>query len=119
MEPNLDSLFYAWRVAGVTLGIRVESPYWSDTKVGGRVCCIAHLPDFGSPRGMLIGVVTGPEFETDEAVIRLAEDLGKYYSFINASVYEKYNECIFREALEDWGYWGSLEDRPQWLPNQP
>ena len=77
--------------------------------------CVAHLPDFGSPKGMLIGGVIGPNFETDRTIKRVANELGKYCSFINIKVYTKYEEAVFKEALRDWGYWGADDQRPRWL----
>jgi hypothetical protein len=38
-----------------------------------------------------------------------------FYSFINAQIYEHYNEETFKEALVDWGYFGDETRRPSWL----
>ena len=105
----------AWLEASRYLRIKVCAPY--ELRVGGEsVDCLAFLPDFGGPKGMVIGTTLAPDFETDSDLIELAKKNGLYFSFINPAGYASYDESTFTEALIDWGFFGSLENRPNWFP---
>jgi hypothetical protein len=64
---------------------------------------------------MVIGLTSRPAYEIDKEVKSAAEAQGLFYTFINADVYEYYNEHVFKEALVDWGFFGSDDHRPDWL----
>jgi len=82
---------------------------------GQAVLCSAYLPDFGGPAGMVFGLLEGPDHEVDKRLSSAADAQGLYHSFINAEVYESYDEEVFKEALTDWGFFGDEERRPVWL----
>ena len=125
-EEERKKVCDAWRVAASALSIRVEVPHLLKTLDGEEVLCVAHLPDFGGPSGMVIGLTT---YNNDKAVISAAKSRGLYWSFINPKVYERYDEEVFmpyvinrwsacarpREALADWGFFGKEDHRPGWL----
>jgi hypothetical protein len=105
----------AWRIAANALSVRIEAPFTLKTKDAEEVLTMAHLPDFGGPRGMIIGLLSRPAYTTDKGVKSAAESLGLYYSLINPEVYERYDEEVFKEALADWGFFGNEDRRPKWL----
>jgi hypothetical protein len=111
-EEERKKVCDAWRVAASALSIRVEVPHLLKTLDGEEVLCVAHLPDFGGPSGMVIGLTT---YNNDKAVISAAKSRGLYWSFINPKVYERYDEEVFKEALADWGFFGKEDHRPGWL----
>lgn len=115
MNNDLNLILEAWIHAGIKLGVRVEAPYYAFTIDGMKVPCVAHLPDFGSSNGMLIGLVLAPDFEVDKKIKDVARELKKYCTFINAKIYAKYDETVFKEALADWDFWGEEMNRPAWL----
>ena len=119
MSTNISQLCKSWKSAGVALGFRIDTPYISTTIEGREVLCVAHIPDFGSPNGMVVGAVFGPTYNIDTSVKQIAKEQGKYCSFINAKVYEEYDLEVFKEALIDWGFWGIEERRPIWLKSEP
>lgn len=107
----------AWLTAGRLLGIRITAPF--TLRVGAQsVDCIAFLPDFGRDRGTVIGGVAGPAFQTDAVLWQCAKAAGVYCSFVNMTLYSEYSEARFKEALEDWGYYGPESLRPEWLTRQ-
>lgn len=115
-ESEETELLQAWREAASSLSVRVEAPYIIKAANGEAIECVAYLPDFGGPKGMVIGIIAPPEFQTNSALKLAAESLELFYSFINRDVYRKYQEEIFKEALRDWGYQGSESLRPFWVP---
>jgi len=88
---------------------------------GIEVSCVAHLPDFGSPNGMVIGFIHHPDYGVDTRLKLAAESQGLFCSFINYKVYGHYNEEVFKEALADWGFFGDETLRPSWMadPKEP
>lgn len=104
----------AWTVASKLLGIRIVVPFTLSNE-NEFVECIAFLPDFGSPRGMVLGLTTPPEFKTDAVLIKCAKKRKLFYSFINPAIYSTYDEKRFKEVLTDWGFFGPIEKRPAWL----
>ena len=119
MEPGDQSILSAvWRSAAEVLSIRIEAPYLLKAKNGAKIHCIAYLPDFGSPNGMVIGFTCGPSYEIDKALKSAAEAQNVFCSFVNFEAYKIYNEEVFKEALSDWGFYGTKTLRPSWLSKQ-
>jgi len=85
-EERQNALCSGWRTAASVLLIRIEAPYVLKNANGTEVRCIAHLPDFGSSKGMVIGHTTRPGYEVDGALKSAAESRGLFYTFINADV---------------------------------
>jgi hypothetical protein len=115
-KENRKMVSDAWRIAAKALSIDIEAPYLIRTSDGKKVSCIAHLPDFGGPTGMVIGLWSGSAHKTHEPLILAARSLELYCSLINAEIYNSYDEETFKEALTDWGFFGNEDHRPNWLP---
>jgi hypothetical protein len=66
---------------------------------------------------MVVGGMNLPEVPPDDRLQSLAEERGLYFSFVNASAFatRQVPEKVFKEAFEDWGYYGPPEARPPWL----
>jgi hypothetical protein len=114
-EAKMKMVGDAWRIAASALSFRIEAPHLIRATNGKQIPCVAFLPDFGSRNGMVIGLILGPTYKPDKELTLGAESLGMFCSFINAAVYERYNEEKFKEALVDWGYFGDESRRPNWL----
>jgi hypothetical protein len=117
-EEERARVHNAWRVAANALSIKVEAPYLLKGVDGKEVLCAAYLPDFGDPRGMVVGLLDLVTCKNDKGIKLAAESRGLFFSFINPEVYERYDEQVFKEALADWGFFGSEDQRPDWLPKQ-
>lgn len=117
-DKQLEELIAAWVLASERLAIRVVAPF--DFKVGATLYkCIAYLPDFGSPKGMLVQATFPPNFATDEALASNARKVGYYITFVNANSYSTFDLQEFQDALKDWGFYGSPAICPEWIGNSP
>lgn len=115
-EEEKERVYRAWRIAADALSITVEAPYVLNAPNCGKVLFAAYLPDFGTSQGMVIGLLGRPTYMRDKALLSAAKSRGLYSSFISAEIYARYDEEVFKEALTDWGFFGSEERRPNWLP---
>ncbi len=104
----------AWRTASELLDIEVTAPFTLRAGVK-PVHCVAFLPHFGSPRGVVVGAAEPPGFDTDPELVKQAEKAGFFYSFINTEIFTDYDERRFKETLKDWGFFGPMARRPHWL----
>lgn len=104
-----------WHDACRKLGVKAVAPF-SLGEGAASVACLAFLPDFGGPSGMIVGGMDLPEIVPDDALQRLAKTKGLYLSFVNVSAFadREVAEPVFKEALNDWGYFGILENCPNW-----
>jgi hypothetical protein len=89
----------AWREAATRLQIRVIAPFELTLADADVLEVEAFLPDFGGPRGMLAISME------DEARGRRAAAAGLYVSILGLD-YRHFDEALFRETLDDWGFSG-------------
>jgi hypothetical protein len=100
---NITKARETWILASKELGFRILTPY--DLNCSGmKKEVFAFIPDYGGPMGMVINLISSPEFNTDSEIIDCAKIYGYYYSFINVEFCLTYNETYFKECLSDWGY---------------
>lgn len=64
----------------------------------------AYLPNFGGVNGMLVGSME----------CSYPESGSLYRSLLNPVAYLGTTKETLMEALNDWGWFGSIEDRPAW-----
>jgi len=112
---ELKRLSSTWRVAAEELSFRIEAPYSFKGTPNSNVSCVAFLPDFGGPKGMVVDLLDDPPYERGSPIRLSAEANGMFCSFINPKVYEKFDAEEFKEALTDWGFFGPNGDRPNWM----
>lgn len=97
----------AWRMAANELRLNIEVPFF--LSVENRLFEFPlHIKDFGGKKGMLVL----PENYTEE-YFNIAREQGYFYSALSVS-YNKYNRELFIETLEDWGYFGDTDNKPNW-----
>jgi hypothetical protein len=111
LNELLDQLEEAWRAAGCELGISIDVPFF----LNGTERCVARLPDFGGPNGMLIGAIFRPKFAMSQSLQTLAAGSGYYVSIVNAEQYAAFDALKYQEALNDWGYFGPPLSKPAWI----
>jgi hypothetical protein len=102
----------AWREAGARLMIRVVAPWNVALPDGGNVEVEVFLPDFGGPGG-IVAVALHDEVRGKRAAG------GPHYLSLLGSDYRYFNEALFRETLDDWGWFGPDSDRPTWYTGRP
>jgi hypothetical protein len=114
-QATLNRASRTWRDACRKLGVEVVAPF-TVAEEGTSVACLAFLPDFGGPNGMVIGGMNLPEIVPDDTLQRLTKRKGLWLSFVNVSAFagREVAEAVFKEALNDWGYFGPLENCPDW-----
>lgn len=112
-EMKRRSIQEFWRRAQYELGVRVVVPFAFEVE-GRRHECSALVPDFGSPVGIaLVGFEPGATIHAElEASLK---KLGQPYSLLNVDVYAEYSATLAMETLEDWGYFGTDNQRPPWF----
>lgn len=103
-----------WRFAANDLRIKVEAPF-SFVSRGADYNCVAYLPDFGTPDGMIIELVCAPHYVPDPVFQSAVEAVGLHCSFISYDFYKQYDEREYKAALRDWGFLGLAELRPPWI----
>ena len=69
---------------------------------------IGHVVHFGSPQGCV------PLFmSAHPSLVAAVGDAGFYVSLLFGG-YASYDAQLFRDTLNDWGYFGPKENRPAW-----
>jgi len=102
----------AWREAGARLSIRVVAPFVLELPDGSSVEAEAFLPDFGGPNGALCIALD------DEARAKRARASPLFVSLLGPG-YRRFDETLFRETLDDWGWYGPEAERPPWYTGRP
>ncbi len=113
MEDEIRQVRYLWAVAKRNLGVRAVIPYELKSAAF-AITCDVYLPDFGGKGGIAVCArYSVDHIDFDHKLLRLARDNGMTCSIMRVS--PQYREDEFREALEDWGYYGPPEQRPSWM----
>ncbi len=106
----------SWRKVCERLQVKIVAPYILEIERE-SVVCIAFLPDFGGQNGIVIGAMDLPRVGTDQHLENLVKRKGLCYSFVNAPAFARadVDDKVFKEALEDWGYYGPHDKCPAWF----
>lgn len=103
-----NTLAAVWQQASKALGINVIAPF-GFTIEGRCHFCVALLPDFSGPNGIVLVGISPPDFDTDSAFVTDAKHVSLCWSFLNTDGHLDYNESVMKEALSDWGYLGNTQ----------
>ena len=98
---KIETVRKNWQLASEKLKFKLISPYKVNLGNGEKQF-FAYLPDYGSSNGMVLGLTSAPEFNTDSELIKWAKQNECFYSFLNVDNYYTYDEDVFLEALQDW-----------------
>ena len=104
----------AWQVAADELGIQVTSPFTLDDD-SGSIVCPAMISGFGSPLGTVILPLDSPD---RERLPSAAQRVGYSYSLLGRP-YDRFDRDFFIETLNDWGWKGDPDNRPDWCTDEP
>lgn len=102
------NLILAWKEASKDLGIQIEIPFVIKTDNMSEIRFELLIKEFGSKNGTLIMTTD------DMSDFNKAEKFGFYCSALNPFHYDIYKRERFVETLTDWGYYGQVENKPQW-----
>ncbi len=108
----LDHMTAVWRQAAQDLGFEFIAPFTLPD--GGRTLSYLGLvPQFGSPKGML--VIVGLHYDDH---VRVAQQYRYGYSCFSEHS-EPYDREGFIDVLNDWGWSGSPDTAPSWYTGEP
>ncbi|MBA4388879.1 MAG: hypothetical protein C0404_12925 [Verrucomicrobia bacterium] len=119
MKSNDSEVSLAWRKAGEVLHIRVEAPFVLKASDGTYCHFAVYLPDFGGKKEAVLLVAESPAFEHDVKAEACAKQHGYWYSTINRDSYGTFDRESFVATLDDFLYFGSPEDKPDWYTGRP
>jgi hypothetical protein len=95
-----------WQQAAADLGFKFVAPFFLQSS-NGHFQYFGHLPEFGSPKGLVI--IVGHE----EALCQAAREEGLIYSCLIDGV-GSYDRETFIATLNDWGWHGPAGAEPNW-----
>ena len=99
----------AWRKAEQDLGIKINPEFTLRLKDRTRTfLCIEH---FGGPKGTIAASLD------DTADFKELTELGFYCSAL-ADSYSTYDRDLFVDTLNDWGFFGKINEKPSWYTGQ-
>jgi hypothetical protein len=115
-QARFNHAAQVWQKACDKLGVKIITPFLLKAE-DETINCLEFLPDFGGNQGMVIGAMDLPEVATDDRYFRLARKKNLFCSIINVNAYAKneVDETVFKEALNDWGFFGNRDDCPAWF----
>ena len=102
----MNKLIEAWKVASVELGIKIKTDFFIQLE-NEKINFDLLIENFGSKNGTVIFTV---ENMND---LEKAKKYGFYCSALSLT-YRNYNREIFIETLNDWGYFGLIDEKPDW-----
>jgi|SRR5690606_22244507 len=92
----------SWIKASEELKFKIVTPF--NTLIEDKETSLfAYLPQYGSPKGMIVELTEEPEFLTNSEVIKWAKQNEHFYSFINIDSYLNFDKDFFAGTLDDWG----------------
>ena len=99
----ISAISEAWQQAASDLGIRVQAPYSLNANDGPTIQFEALICDFGGPKGVLITTVG------EDTKFAAATEAGFFCSQLNPDSYSSYVPELFRDTLDDWGWFVVLD----------
>jgi hypothetical protein len=109
MSHDEQMILDACLAASVELGVRIVAPFHLADVDGSAVEFIAHFPEFGSPKGMVVC-----HFRDWPAKQVVATRHGLYCSGLHPDSYSRYDRATFVDGFEEWAWQGSAANRPGW-----
>lgn len=114
-DPENTAMAKAWQMAAEDLGIEFISPFSLKPNAEKEYWIAGFLPHFGSKKGTVIISRFDIMEEDDKDVDQIVENEGYYFSGLNPIYYEKYDRENFMTTLNDWGWFGSMQEKPTWF----
>jgi hypothetical protein len=103
-QSALDqAMISAWHEAAADLGFRLQAPYDAGGGAEDAIWVEGFLPDFSTPNGMIFTAYDEWPMDTD------------YWCSGLTSSYHRYDRAHFIDTLQDWGWCGAPDEKPEWL----
>ncbi len=106
----MESIIAAWKKAALELNLELEIPFYYGSNIEKPKLGLI-VKQFGSKLGTLILDIDDFDGIEELEPVRI---LGYYCSALNSEAYENFEREIFIETLTDWGYYGQIDDKPDW-----
>ena len=106
----IADLVAAFREASSQLRFEFEASFPVTLPDGSVVESIGRLPQFGSARGALL---FAEQNRPSAASLAALKEMG-YFASVLFESYGHFDERLFAETLDDWGFFGTEKDRPAW-----
>ena len=108
-QNNIDNdVLNAWRLAAKDLGLKIHSPFTLKIDTGEELEYGMLIENFGGDQGVLV-LTQFEKIDDDEP-----EMYGYFSSALSPESYDKYDRGKFIETLTEWGYYGAVENKPDW-----
>lgn len=109
----MEDIIRAWQKAAVDLDLKIHCPF-TFYDANGQGCQFEIvIENFGSKKGAIIMSLD----KVNDIII--PQKLGVFFSQVNPEIYGEYDRENFIDTLIDWGYFGTLQDKPEWYPGDP
>ncbi len=106
-EMKENEMVQSWHEAAKDLNVDIQSPFTFLTNERELTFQLL-IKNFGSRNGTLV-------YSTDRMdSIDVPQKYGYYCSVLNPLSYNNYDRELFIETLNDWGFYGNKEDKPEW-----
>jgi hypothetical protein len=110
----VSSITSAFSVASQRLGFAFEPAFVLTLPSGKVITTLGLVHGFGSKAGTLLFFESSAPSQEEQAEIKA---MGYYFSVLFPS-YSTYDEALFKDALDDWQYFGRESNRPSWFTGQ-
>ena len=107
----VEAMLSTWREAASDLSVQFTAPFALHGAMG-EVSCFGHLPEFGSPRGIVVFTA----FDAEHC--KLAQSQGYAFSCTTENA-EPYDREGFEDMLNDWGWSVEGREPPSWYSGKP
>ncbi|MGI8602481.1 MAG: hypothetical protein ACR2OZ_05730 [Verrucomicrobiales bacterium] len=109
MAEIAENIVMAWQQAAREFGLQFTAPYHYVLPDERRANYLGLVHGFGRPRGTLLRVLQLGELSG-------LEPLDEHFVVAKlGSRHAAFHRWLFLETLREWGWCGTLADRPHWL----
>ena len=115
MAEHDKDVIHAWQEAQLDLGIEVEAPFTFQAPDGSARSALALIKKFGRVMGTVIASIN----DDYNALFADARAAGYFCSAPNSVSYSTYRREDFIATLNDWGWFGEDEEKPDWYTGTP
>ena len=99
VDEQIKNARHNFMLASEEFGFEFVSPF----NLTDEIEVFGHISNYGSKNGVVIGLITAPDFLIDNRVTDWCKEKGCFYSFLNLELLTgEYKRSYFREMLRDW-----------------
>ena len=99
-DDKLKIARHNFALAAEEFGFKFESPF----SLSNEIEAFGYISNYGSKNGVVVCLMSPPDFLTDNAVADWCKENNCFCSFLNIELISgAYKRSYFREMLRDWG----------------